>query len=182
MGTIDMSAASAPPKKRTPNTRTATKQVAAPAAEVSSHVQRRSEGLQGIAQMAQGVCAVVGLYADAAAIGMFFPPVAVELAKVADSNETIAKPIDFLIEVGPYGALVGAVMPFAFQIAANHGWIDASRLAGQGVVPPAVLEAQMQAQMLQMAADAQKAQNAALAQAQRAQDEYKAAMAEAQAA
>lgn len=180
MGTIDMSAATAPPKKRTASPRAATKTVAPPEPEqqVSASVVRRTEGMLGLAQMAQGLCAVTGLYADAAAIGMFFPPVALETAKVADSNETIAKPIDFLIEIGPYGALIGAVMPFAFQIAANHGWIDASRLGAQGVVPPAVLEAQMKTKMVQMAAEAQRQQNEALAQSQQAQAEFENAQAE----
>lgn len=178
---IDMSAATAPPKRRTSNPRAAVKNVPTPKEEqYSSEVQRRSDGMNGLAQMAQGVCAVVGLYADAATIGMFFPPVATELAKVADKNEAIAKPIDFLIAVGPYGALIGAVMPFAFQVAANHGWIDASRMAAQGVVPPAVLEAQMKTQMMQMAAQAQQAQNEALIQQRSAQKEYERVMQEAQ--
>lgn len=178
MSTIDMSAASAPPKKRSPSTRSA-RTASAVETNNPSDVQRRSEGLQGLAAMAQGICVLTGMHADAAAIGMFFPPVADELAKVAEANESIAKPIDLLINVGPYGALIGAVMPFAFQIAANHGWIDASRLAGQGVVPPAVLEARMKAQVLQMAAEAQRTQNEALAKARQAEEAYNAAMAEA---
>ena len=176
MATIDMSAATAPPKRPRQTRATKAAPVAAETPSYSSEVQRRSEGMQGLAAMAQGLCVVTGLYADAAAIGAFFPPVAQELAKVADANESIAKPIDLLINVGPYGALLGAVMPFAFQIAANHGWVDASRLAGQGVVPPAVLEAQMKSQVLQMAADAQRQQNEALAAAQKAQAEYDEAM------
>jgi hypothetical protein len=179
---IDMSAATAPPKRRTSNPRAATKTPTPAAVEehYSAEVDRRSTGLNGLAQMAQGLCAVTGLYADAATIGMFFPPVATELSKVADKNESVAKPIDFLIAIGPYGALIGAVMPFAFQIAANHGWIDASRMAAQGVVPPAVLEAQMKTQMLQMAAQAQQAQNEALSQQRAMQAQYERAMQEAQ--
>lgn len=177
MSTIDMSAATAPPKKRTSAPRASKTAISEPPA--MPNVQRRSEGLQGLAAMVQGICAVTGQYSDAAAIGMFFPPIADELAKVAEANESVAKPIDLLINVGPYGALIGAVMPFAFQIAANHGWIDASRLAGQGVMPPAVLEARMKAQVLQMAAEAQRAQNEALAHARKAQQEFESAMAEA---
>jgi hypothetical protein len=172
MGTIDMSAATAPPKKRTANPRAATRAIPVGQPEALPQMMRREQGLNGLAQMAQGICAVTGLYADAAAIGMFWPPVATELARVAEANEKIAKPIDFLIEVGPYGALIGALMPFAFQIAANHGWIDASRLAGHGVRPPAVLEAEVKTQMLQAAAEAQRAQNAAMEAARKAQAEY----------
>lgn len=178
MGLIDMSAVGAPPKRRTPNTRAAAKTVAAEP-EPTGKIGYRETGLNGLGQMAQGICAIAGLHADAAAIGMFFPPVATELAKVAETNETVAKPIDFLIEIGPYGALIGALMPFAMQIAANHRWINAAHFAGQGVQPPEVLEARMQAQMLQMAANAQKAQNEALAQARKAQEEFQAAMDEA---
>jgi hypothetical protein len=182
MGTIDMSAASAPPKRRTPNTRAAAKAIPAIEEAPIGKIGYRETGLNGLGQLGQGLCAVFGLHADAAAIGMFFPPVATELAKVAETNETIAKPIDFLIEVGPYGALIGAVMPFAFQIAANHGLINPAQFAGQGVVAPAVLEARMQEQMLRMAADAQRAQNEALTRARQAQQEYNDAMAQAEAA
>lgn len=178
MGTIDMSAASAPPKRRAPNTRAAVKAVPAEP-EPTGKVGYRETGLNGLGQLGQGLCAAFGLHADAAAIGMFFPPLAHEVAVVAETNEVISKPIDFLIEVGPYGALIGAALPFVFQIAANHGLINAAQFAGQGVVSPAVLEARMQASMLRMAADAQKAQNEALAAARQAQTEYNDAMAEA---
>lgn len=177
MGTIDMSAAAAPPKRRTPNTRAAKTPVAPTPEMAPSKAEYRERGLNGLAQLGMGLCSITGLYADAATISQFFPPISHELAKVADSNETIAKPIDFLIEIGPYGALIGVVMPFAMQVAANHGWIDASRLAGQGVMPPAVMEARAKAQMLQMAAEAKRAQNEALAQAQAAQREFEEAMA-----
>jgi hypothetical protein len=111
-------------------------------------------------------------WADAAAIGQHFPPVAQELANIADNNETIAKPIDFLIEVGPYGALITAAMPLVLQIMANHKMIDASQLVSQGVVPPEVLESQMKAQVAQMQARAMREQQQALQDANKAQAEF----------
>jgi hypothetical protein len=115
---------------------------------------------------------MTGLYADAAAIGQHFPPVAKELANIADGSEFLAKPIDLLIEVGPYGALVAAAMPLALQIMANHGIVDASRMMGQGVVPPEVLEAQMKAEMARMQADALRQQQEAIEEAQASQRAY----------
>lgn len=177
---LDMSLATAPPRKGTSGTsgrKTATPKTQ-PVPETTSNLERRANGLAGLGQLVQAGCLMFGQYADAAAIGQHFNPIAVELAKIADSNEAVAKPIDFLIEVGPYGALVTAVLPMALQIAANHGWVDASRLMGQGVMPPAVLDAQMRTQVMQMQAEAVRAQNAALAAAQEAQKEFEAALRE----
>jgi len=114
---------------------------------------------------------MMGQYADAAAIGMHWGPVASELARIADSNETIAKPIDFMIEIGPYGALLEAAIPFVLQILANHKLIKAEAMLGSNVVTPEVLDAQMKAQVMRTQAQAMRAQQAALADAQAAQAE-----------
>lgn len=172
---IDMSLAKAPPKKTASGTRrvaTSTSQI-----DTRSVNQKRNEGLLGLAQVGQGILLMVGQYADAAAIGQHWRPVAQELANVADTSDFIAKPIDFLIEVGPYGGLVAALLPLGLQIAANHGWVDATKLVGQGVVPPDVLEAQMKAQVAKMQADAMRAQQEALMEARKAQAEYEKIMA-----
>ncbi len=120
-------------------------------------------------------------WADAAAIGQHFPNLAQELANVADANETIAKPIDFLIEVGPYGALIAAAMPLTLQILANHKVIDATKMIGQGIVPPEVLESQMKAQVAKMQADAIRTQQEAIMEAQIAQRDYEQLLKEAEA-
>ncbi len=180
---LDMSAATAPPKKATGGTRSGTRKTPAPLVtepEPNASVNRRTEGLNGIAQIVQAGCLMFGQYADAAAIGQFFPPISKELAQIAETNEVVSKPIDFLIEIGPYGGLIAAVLPFGLQIAANHGWADASRLMGQGVVPPAVLDAQMKTQMMQMQAEALRAQNAAVTAANAARQEMEAALREQQ--
>jgi hypothetical protein len=144
--------------------------------EYRSKVEQRDEGLQGIAQLLQGICLITGQYADAATIGNHFPPFSRELAKIADTNETIAKPIDFLIEIGPYGALIAAGMPLIMQLLANHKVIPASGMSG--VVPPEVLESQMKAQMARMQAQAMMEQRAAIQEAKDAQAEYEAMMAD----
>ena len=172
---IDMSAAKAPPRKTVGTRRTTPVESRV---DTRSVTEKRNEGLLGLAQLGQGILLMVGQYADAAAIGQHFPPVAQELAKVAETSDFIAKPIDFLIEVGPYGGLIAALFPLGLQIAANHGLVDASRLIGQGVVPPDVLEAQMKAQVAKMQADAMRAQQEALLEARKAQEEYEKVMAQ----
>lgn len=171
---IDISAVTAPPRKKAgvSASRSNASRTKVEAPQTLSMNERRVQGLFGLGQLIQGGLLMFGQYADAAAMGNSFGPIAQELANTADSNDTIAKPIDFLLEVGPYGALVAAVLPLGLQIAANHGWIDATKLSGQGVVPPAVLEAQMQAQMAQVQTQALRAQNEAMAQAEAARKEY----------
>lgn len=173
---IDMSLAApkAPPRKRTSNAAPASAKVISQ--DVRTPGERRAKGLMEIAQLVQGGFLMFGQYADAAAIGQHFQPVAIELANVAESSEVIAKPIDFLIEVGPYGALIAAVMPLGLQIAANHGWVNAEMLMGHGVVPPVVLEAQMKAQMARMQSEAMRAQQLAMKEAAAAQAEYEQAL------
>lgn len=160
----------APPRKSGP--RSTPVRATTPAADTQSPYERRRDGLIGLGSLAQGICMLTQQWADAATIGQHFPPIASELAKIADENETVAKPIDFLIAVGPYGALITAVMPFALQLMANHRIIDGSRMMNQGVVPPEVLEAQMKAQVAAMQAEAMRAQQIAMKEAEAAQKAF----------
>ena len=173
---VDMSAAvKAPPRRSIGRVQPA--KATATVAETRSPFERRRDGLYDLGQLGQGLCLMTQQWADAAAVGQHWPNLATELAKVADSNEIIAKPIDFLIEIGPYGALIVAGMPLVLQIAANHKWIDATKMIGQGVVPPEVLEAQMKAQVAKMQADAMREQQMAMQEAAKAQAEYEEFMA-----
>jgi len=170
---IDMSAAKAPPAKRTTAKATAAK--ATPAPDVTpgkSLNQQRFEGLLGLAQLGQGICLMAGLHADAMTIGQHFPPVAKEIANIADDNDSVAQPLDFIIKVGPYGALIAAAMPFVMQILANHKVIDPAKAIGQGIVPPEVLEAQMKAELMRMQAEAMQAQQQAVRDANAAAQAY----------
>ena len=174
---IDMSAATkAPPRRRGPNVNMSAKQTAVQV-ETLSQTEKRAKGLMEIGQLGQGVLLMIGQYADAAAIGQHFAPVAKELANIADSSELVAKPIDFLIEVGPYGALIAAGLPLVMQIMANHRMLNADMLVTQGVVPPQLLEAQMKAQVATIATEAMKAQQLAMKEAQAAQAEFEAMVA-----
>lgn len=181
---IDMSLATkAPPRKNASgnNTRPSTSPKNAFVPE-PTQTEKRAKGLMELGQLGQGICLMFGQYADAAAIGTHFQPIAIELANVAESADIIAKPIDMLIEIGPYGALLAACLPFALQIAANHHWVNADMLMGQGVIPPELLEAQMRANVARAQAEQMKARQMAMKEAQAAQAEFDTLMREAQAA
>lgn len=172
---IDMSAAvKAPPRKSTPRAaKAATPQVA-----VMTDKERREAGLNGLAQLGQGLLMLTHQYADAAAVGQHFPPISAELATLAGQYDVIAGPVDFIIQVGPFAGLIAALVPFGMQIAANHKWIDASTMAGSSVVPPEVLTAQVKAEIARMQAQAMREHKEAVQAAQRAQSELEAMMAE----
>lgn len=174
---IDMSAATvkAPPKKRAT---TAVKATANTPQDTRTPNERRHDGLMGLASLGQGICMMTGQHADAMAIGKFFPPVSQEIANIADEYESVAAPIDFMIKIGPFGALITALLPLGLQIMANHGVIDASAAASHGVMPPDVLKAQMRAEMMRHAANTLELQNKAMAEANAAQQDYEKLMAE----
>jgi hypothetical protein len=172
---IDMSlAAKAPPRKTTGRAATPKNTPV----QITTLNDRRTEGLIGVSQLAQGLLLMVGQYADAATIGKLFPPLAKEVANIADEHDIVARPVDLLIQVGPYGALIATGLPFVLQIAANHRWIDASRLGAQGVVPPEVLEAQMKTEVARVQAQEMMRQQQMIQEAQRVQKEYEAMVAE----
>jgi hypothetical protein len=136
--------------------------------------QKREEGLNGVGQLGIAGCLLAKQYADAGAIGKHWPRVSHELAALSDTNEGVAKVVDLVTEIGPYGALLLAVMPLIMQLAANHGMIKADNALGGDIVPPAVLEAQMKADIATMQAEALRQQQQALREMAEAQADYEA--------
>lgn len=96
-------------------------------------------GLIQIPAFALGVAArvrpVFGL--DATALTLHAPGVAAAVAQTAMDDERIAQLLDRVLAVGPYGALLGALVPLALQVACNHGAM--SPQPELGVLAPADL-------------------------------------------
>lgn len=181
---IDMSAAKAPPA-RAQRAKAANRANSAAQVTVNSgftSAEMRFDGLMGLGQLGQGACLMTKQYAQAATFGQHWQPIAKELTNLSQSQPTVAKYVDLIIAVGPYAALIQAVTPFLMQTAANYGLINAESATGGGIVPPAVLEAQMKADYARMQAQAIREQQEAIQEAQRAQAEYNHAVAQAQAA
>lgn len=135
----------------------------------ASKIAERQAAVDGIFQLAGFGCILTGQYADAGAIGKHGPPISLELAKIAEGNETVAKAIDWLNNTGPYAGLIIAALPLTLQILANHGTIKAEGLGAAGVVSPEALAAQAKAQVVKQQAEAlamQRAAEAELAQMQ----------------
>ncbi len=67
---------------------------------------------------------------DSATILLHAPVIASALEQTALNNEQVAAMLDQILTVGPWGALLGALVPLAVQIAANHGLVPAGEESG----------------------------------------------------
>lgn len=139
-----------------------------PARTPSSDHARRKDLVEGVFALGGLACLMGGQFADSAAITAHAPGIAHEAASLAETNDSLAKGIDYLSTVGPYAALMTAAMPLVLQVAANHKLVKAEAFAGAGVVSPDILSAQMKADMLRKQTEAVKAQQEAEAGLQNA--------------
>ena len=131
----------------------------------------RQEALDGILQLTQFGCLAFGNFADAGAIGVFGPPMATEVVKLAKENSKVASKVDLLIEIGPYAGLVAASIPFLAQLLVNHKVFKAEQFGNAGVMEPEMLETQMKTQVLHRAAQARREQMEAQEQLHRLEEE-----------
>lgn len=73
------------------------------------------------------------LVADAATIMAHAPGLAGGLDELAGQDPRVAAVLDRVLQAGPYGALITAVVPMAAQILANHGILKPGQM---GTMPP----------------------------------------------
>lgn len=153
--------AAPPPSRNTPNVSSGT-------AKASKAVQARetAEREEAVAQL--GMFAQVPLLAtkqlaDAAAVGMHWPGIAKEVAKLAESQEAVANLIDPLIKVGPYAGLIAATLPLVMQLAVNHGRVKPGSM---GTVPAVSLQSKMETAIAQEELKAMRVQLEAEREAQ----------------
>jgi hypothetical protein len=119
----------------------AARKPATPAEPAKTRAQVRAESLNDYFKAGALFAVVRGWYADAGACQIHGPGISREVAIMAEGNDKVGKLVDYLTEAGPYMGLATAVLPFVFQLAANHGRIDAKKIpAGLGIVDPAELE------------------------------------------
>lgn len=93
-----------------------------------------TEGIAGLLQLPTAALFMAGtagkepnlaLIADANAIAVATPKIAVAVSDLANERPEIAAVLDKILKVGPYGALLTAVVPMVAQILTNHKIIPA---------------------------------------------------------
>lgn len=139
-----------PPRRETPNN-----------APVQSTDELREEAANGFFQLAGLGCIMMGQFADAGAVNIHGPGISAVAAKMAKTNELIAKGLDSLLNVGPYAELIAVLSPLVLQLLANHKIVPAEKLAGANVVRPETLESQVKTQLAIQAMQQMQMQKAA---------------------
>lgn len=122
-----------PPGGKAPGTRTKARQKAA---------TPYAEGINGIFQVAATGCIVLGqgkpaYVADAVAISEHGPNIANALELLANERPEVAAVLDRVMQIGPYGVVIAAVVPLVAQILANHNLVPAGFIGTKQTPDPA---------------------------------------------
>lgn len=120
--------AKAPPRKA------ASRSKAAPAGKTDYR-----PGVVAMLQLPAFALAMAGrtrpaLALDGATLTYHSPAIAEAVQQTADADDRVAAILDKVLAAGPYGALLGALMPVALQLAANHKVI--APVAELGIMTP----------------------------------------------
>jgi len=128
-------------RKKRSDAGTAKKAVSGARPSVKSTGVRKkyAEGVSGIFQIvAAGVSLVDPV--DGYCVAQYTPPIADAVADLAVERPEVAAALDRILAVGPYGALIGAVLPLAVQIAHNHKKVPEPMAKAMGATPKADIE------------------------------------------
>lgn len=136
--------ASSAPRKAAPTAPKPTRK-AGPRAKVSAATPDYREGIAGLLQIPAFILASAGrlnpaLEYDGIAVAVATPNIAEAVNSIAQDEPRVAAVLDKILQVGPYGALLGALVPLAAQIAVNHKRIPAGTL---GTLEPEALKASL---------------------------------------
>lgn len=115
-----------------PKQRPATARPAAPKLRPGEPDYR--SGILGLMQVAAVPLTFVAP-ADAAALVMHAPPIAEALHQLACDRPEVARVLDVVLSVGPYGAVLAACLPLVVQVLHNHGAIERKMAHALGAVP-----------------------------------------------
>lgn len=149
------------PRTRRPAPRRARVTAAAPRKRESKPRSGKAQmpdyrpGITGILQLIAAPLAIAGAKSptaalDAAAVTVHAEPIAEALQQTAEQVPQVAAVLERVLTVGPYGALLAAVMPLGVQLLVNHRVVPLEAAEALGALSPEDL-------MAQLAPDAQAA-------------------------
>ncbi len=109
---------------------------AGPRAKPSAALPDYREGVAGLLQIPAFILASAGrlnpvLEYDGIAVAVATPNIAEAVNALAQEEPRVAAVLDKILQVGPYGALLGALVPLVAQIAVNHKRLPAGTLGTQ---------------------------------------------------
>jgi hypothetical protein len=95
---------------------------------------RYADGVRGLLQIPAAVISIVDPV-DGFCIAQHTPPIADAVADLAVDRPEVAAALDRVLAVGPYGALLGAVLPLVFQLGHNHNLVPEPVAKAMGATP-----------------------------------------------
>lgn len=134
------------------------RKTAKPAAAKNTGTDYRP-GIMGLLQIPIMGITMVGrqtknatLQADGYALAMHAPALAEALNDTAKQQPGVARALESIMKAGPYGAIIGAMVPLVMQIAVNHGVMQPQ--PAMGIHDPAELVEASNQQLASMAGQA----------------------------
>lgn len=100
---------------------------------------RYREGVEGLLQIPAMALSFVSPV-DGFSVAHHTPPISKAVADLAVERPEVAAALDKVLAVGPYGALIGAVLPLVVQLAHNHDMVPAPMAKAMGATPKKDIE------------------------------------------
>ena len=129
--------------------RTASSAPKASKAPSNAH-KRYFDGVSGLMQIASAGLAMANPV-DGFCVAQHTPPIASAVADLAVERPEVAAALDKVLAVGPYGALIGAVLPLVVQIAHNHNRVPEQMAKALGATPKSLIENHLRSEAEKMA-------------------------------
>jgi hypothetical protein len=108
-----------------------------------SQKSKYAEGVSGLLQIPAMAISFVNPV-DGFCVAQHTPGIANAVADLAVERPEVAAALDKVLAVGPYGALIGAVLPLAVQLMHNHGMVPEPMAKSMGAVPKKDIERHLQ--------------------------------------
>lgn len=98
-------------------------------------------GVLGMTQLVAAPLALAGrinpaFAYDSLTISRYAPALAEAANNLAQQEPAVAAALDKVLQVGPYGEIIGVALVMAVQMMVNHGKVSHEAVAGMGIVKP----------------------------------------------
>lgn len=122
--------------------------------QVPKRVQDNAQAIHEAAQVAPAILVMMRRFADAGAVSRELPGLALETAKLAETNPKVMEAIQRLQTFSPWAGFMTIGMRLGMQLMVNAGRIEPGAMPGMGLVSKTTLEAQVQAGIARAEAEA----------------------------
>lgn len=139
--------AAPPPAKKT-------RPVASGTSSLPKRVEENAQRIHETAQVVPACLIIFRRFADAGAVSRELPGLALETAKLAETNPKVMEYVQRLGTISPFAGFISIGMRLGMQLMVNAGRVEPSAMPGMGLVTKKTLEAQVKAGIAKAEAEA----------------------------